>query len=370
MATLFIVRRLFRSRALLSRCRNVQPTIRYYSEAKPNERPNDENTSLQHIDEHFQNIPQEGRNKESFLAALDFFKKRSKNDRGHVEFLTSALKYMKEYNLHKDLDVYKALLDVFPKGPLLPVNVFQKKFVHYPHQQFCCIKILDEMEWNLVYPDIEVFEIVKSVFGDWSMATKKIRRMLYWNPRLRYTNKYLDRKLQDSRHMDLSFVQRARMALEMMSRDKGVMISYSKVSDDKSLILSAQSPLQRKLITTYDPKNTCYYVDGPFLVYVAEKSIKYVTFTTTPGPDSERLLDRFISHIEIEDVYKGNFYDSPWEEEQPKNGTIHEQIDQTILALGVLENVNENSAFAWISHLQKENPSLNKSTVILRLNEE
>ena len=45
--------------------------------------------------------------------------------RGHVEFLNTALKYLKEYNIHKDLQTYKNLLNVFPKGPLIPTNQFQ-----------------------------------------------------------------------------------------------------------------------------------------------------------------------------------------------------------------------------------------------------
>lgn len=165
--------------------------------------------------------------------------------------------------------------------------------------------------------------------------------MLYWFPRLRYTNKYMDRKLQDHRHAELSFVQRANFALKMMSRDKGAQITYTKVnllsftisnrffkvSDDKSLIISSQSPLQRRLINGFDPSRTCYYVNGPFLVYVAEHPIKYVTFTTDPGNDSEKLVDRFIDHAEIEDLAAKPLYNGPVEE--PKdNGTIHEQTDQ------------------------------------------
>lgn len=77
---------------------------------------------------------------------------------------------------------------------------------------------------------METFEIVKARFGDWSHATKKVRRMLYWYPRLRYTNKYLDRKLLDKRHMNLTFMQLAKMGLEMISRDKGSTITFSRVS--------------------------------------------------------------------------------------------------------------------------------------------
>ncbi|KAI6175370.1 Evolutionarily conserved signaling intermediate in Toll pathway, mitochondrial [Aphelenchoides bicaudatus] len=339
-----------------------------YAQAEREENSENKKTSLVHVDDHFQSIPEEKRDKASFLAAIEFFKKKAKNDRGHVEFIHSAMKHMKEYGLHKDLDVYKALLKVFPEGPLLPTNVWQKMFLHYPHQQSCCVRLLDEMEWNMVYPDLEIFDIVKARFGAWSFTTKKVRRMLYWYPRLRYTNKYLDRQLQDSRHADLTFVKRANFALRMMSRDKGSEITYTKVADDKSLVISSQSPLQRRLINDFDPAKTCYYVDGPFLVYVAEHPIKFVTFTTDPGTDSERLLDRFIDHEEIEDLESKPLYTGPLEEPK-ENGTVHEQIDQTILALGIFEKINENSASAWVNHLQSQNEPLKKSTVILRVGE-
>lgn len=93
--------------------------------------------------------------------------------------------------------------------------------------------------------------------------------------------------------------------------------------------MSSQSPLQRKLIAKMDPAKSCFYINGPFLVYVAEHKLQYVTFTTDPGPDSERLLDKFIDHLEIEDVYATKFSYGPFDEEKvPENGTVHEQIDQ------------------------------------------
>ncbi|EYB82973.1 hypothetical protein Y032_0345g3096 [Ancylostoma ceylanicum] len=105
-----------------------------------------EPSSLVHIDQHFQSVPKVERNKDTFLAAIAAFKE--KKPRGHVEFINTALKYIKEYGIHKDLDIYKALLDVFPKGKMIPQNTFQRIFLHYPVQQNCCVKVLDEMEWN------------------------------------------------------------------------------------------------------------------------------------------------------------------------------------------------------------------------------
>ena len=79
-----------------------------------------------------------------------------------------------------------------------------------------------------VQPDKEVHDIVVNAFGDWNYSTKKIKRMLYWMPKLKYTNKYLDRR--DVEHQDLSLVEMARVALRMMCRDAGTVISYLKVS--------------------------------------------------------------------------------------------------------------------------------------------
>lgn len=86
---------------------------------------------------------------------------------------------MKDFGVHKDLDVYKALLQVFPEGKMVPANQWQvciylyfkyaeflstfafpkhfsskdevhlqRLFIHYPQQQFCCVRLLDEMEWH------------------------------------------------------------------------------------------------------------------------------------------------------------------------------------------------------------------------------
>ena len=68
--------------------------------------------------------------------------------RGHVEFIYAALSRMKEYGVERDLETYKKLLDVFPKGKLIPRNAWQVEFMHYPKQQQCCIDVLDQMESN------------------------------------------------------------------------------------------------------------------------------------------------------------------------------------------------------------------------------
>ncbi|KAG0710897.1 Evolutionarily conserved signaling intermediate in Toll pathway, mitochondrial [Chionoecetes opilio] len=88
------------------------------------------------------------RNKGTFLAACEVFTMKGPQLRGHVEFIYSALKLLEEYGVQKDLEVYKRLLDLMPKAKMIPTNVFQQEFMHYPKQQQCAIDTLDMMEIN------------------------------------------------------------------------------------------------------------------------------------------------------------------------------------------------------------------------------
>lgn len=65
------------------------------------------------------------------MLFIDLFRLKKTQTRGHVEFINSALKYLKEYGLHKDLDTYKAILNVFPKGAMIPRNTFQVGDFHH-----------------------------------------------------------------------------------------------------------------------------------------------------------------------------------------------------------------------------------------------
>ncbi|KAL1285150.1 Evolutionarily conserved signaling intermediate in Toll pathway [Trichinella pseudospiralis] len=110
--------------------------------------------------------------------------------RGHTEFIYAALKRMKEFGVHKDLESYKRLLEIFPKGKMIPRNFMQVEGMHYPKQQQCCIDVLDEMEWWRVYPDKELYLIVKNAFGEWTHAMRKMKRQMYWMPKFKNADPY------------------------------------------------------------------------------------------------------------------------------------------------------------------------------------
>ena len=66
---------------------------------------------------------------------VKIFENKDVHRRNHVEFIYAAMKNMEEYRVHKDIQVYKALIDIIPKGKFLPTNIFQAEFMHYPKQQ-------------------------------------------------------------------------------------------------------------------------------------------------------------------------------------------------------------------------------------------
>ena len=82
---------------------------------------------------------------------IHIFESKGVHRRGHVEFIYAALHHMEEFGIHKDLEVYKSLIDILPKGKFLPTNFFQAEFQHYPKQQPCSVDSLDQMEDNGKY---------------------------------------------------------------------------------------------------------------------------------------------------------------------------------------------------------------------------
>ncbi|CAJ0587438.1 unnamed protein product, partial [Mesorhabditis spiculigera] len=318
--------------------------------------PRQQTEGLIHVEKQFEAHPPAERNKENFLAAILIFKERK--GRSYVDFINSSLKYMKEYGVHKDIEVYKALLDIFPKGKLIPTNQWQKVFMHYPLQQNCCVKVLDEMEWHGVHPDKEVHDIVVNAFGEWNFASRKIKRMLYWMPKLRYSNKYIDRRQIENKK--LSPEQLAGLALKMMSRDPGSTYHFCKLPKrnpvvEDEWIAWSQSILQQNLLSRL-PENTDIFIDTSELVYVMEHPVKYVVLKCRTQGGSLADFKEERDPLNFASWYK------EWSESREYQNSIHEQPHETILAIACLSTSNNATAAKWIDLLKIE-----KMNVRLRL---
>nr|CAD7578321.1 unnamed protein product [Timema californicum] len=248
------------------------------------------------------------KNKQTYLDMVKIFESRGIHRRGHVEFIYSAMRHMEEFGVEKELQVYKALIDVLPKGRFIPTNIFQAEFMHYPKQQ----------QYILV-----------NIFGRKGHPVRKYWRMMYWMPKFKNISPWpLPRPIpQDSQLL-------ARLALSRMSSvDLQTSVCTYQTSAhadslDDTWVVSAQSPLQRKLLDAH-PHNVPVYVEGAFLVWLRE----------APEGAGE--------------------YVPP---------TVHEQDDGTILAMCATGTSSRDSLLSWVRLLERDgNPALGHLPVLFKL---
>lgn len=130
-----------------TRCSKTNPdddqneNARQKSNDPPPQGPKDliTGTSFEHISH---------KNKNSYLKMVEMFVDRDVRRRNHVEFIYAALRNMESFGVHRDIEIYKSLINVLPKGKFIPQNIFQAEFMHYPKQQQCIIDLLEQMEDN------------------------------------------------------------------------------------------------------------------------------------------------------------------------------------------------------------------------------
>lgn len=133
------------------------------------------------------------------------------------------------------------------------------------------------------------------------------------------------------------------------------------VAADGKWIVSAQSPLQQRIVSRL-PDTTCYYVDGPLRVYVMDKRVQYFVLSTDPSPLAADEV--FLDQRRMHDFSDPSKILAPAPEEDLN---IHQQADQTIIAMGVFEESTRDLASAWINHLQKENRNLQNAHILFRM---
>lgn len=140
---------LFRS-ALIKIARPAfRPTRQYFSsDSTQNDtkkrNPNDKAQLI--VRGSFEDIP--FKNRDTYLTMVQVFESKNIHRRNHVEFIYAALRNMEPFGVHRDIEVYKALMNVLPKGKFIPTNIFQSEFMHYPKQQQVIIDLLEQMEDN------------------------------------------------------------------------------------------------------------------------------------------------------------------------------------------------------------------------------
>lgn len=307
----------------------------------------------------FDNV--KGRDKQSFTLAIEVFCERDVHLRGHVEFIYVALRQMKGFGVHKDLESYKKIIDVFPKGRMLQTNMFQVEFLHYPKHQQCAIDILEQMEENGVIPDSEIQEMLTNIFGRWSFPNRKASRMLYWMPKFKYLSPWrLPEPLPDNALELAQLAVKQITSVDLITKVTTYNCEDLEDAFDLTWIVSGQSQNQQEIIQKL-PTDRPIYVEGAFRVWMRNVCMNYFILRADPRPSPEA------SKEDPDDV--GNLHNFDDEEFVDKSvmpiASVHEQEDGVVLAVCCTGTSSRDSVISWIRFLEQTNPRLGKDLSVL-----
>lgn len=315
------------------------------------------------IYENFESI--EKKSKKTYLEMIKIFETKGTHRRGHVEFIYSALKNMKDFNVEKDLEVYKALIDVLPKGKFIPTNIFQAEFMHYPKQQQCAIDLLEQMEDNAVLPDSEVEEMLLNIFGKRGYPLRKLWRMAYWMPKFKNLSPWPIPYPLPNDMLELATLAVSRIG----SVDIQTQISVFHSKDipealEDTWIVSGQSKTQCRLMSEHKIDEPIY-VEGSFRIWIKNVPINYFILRADAKTRSKTSVD-------LDDVSNLSIpfctYPLPPKQEVITAPSVHEQEDGVILAVCVTGTSGRDSLLSWIRHLEKNgNPNLSSIPVVFTL---
>ena len=199
---------------------------------------------------------------------------------------------MEKYGVHKDLGTYRKLMEVFPKGKMIPENRLQSDFFHYPKQQQCATFLLHKMELNKVIPDEEMGDIVLNVFGKYSTPYKRYCRMMYWMPKFKNLSPWpLPDELPDAALELAKLAIRQVTSVDPMTRLAVVHTETIPSANDQTWIVSGQSGDQADLLAGL-AEGTPLYVEGAFRVWLRDQQVSYFILRgppvpPTPAPDTD-----------------------------------------------------------------------------------
>ncbi|XP_055851896.1 evolutionarily conserved signaling intermediate in Toll pathway, mitochondrial [Episyrphus balteatus] len=305
--------------------------------------------------------------KEAYLDMITIFEDRSVHRRNHVEFIYAALKSMTEFGVERDIEVYKALINVMPKGKFIPTNTFQAEFMHYPKQQQCIIDLLEQMEDLGVMPDYEMEAMLLNVFGRRGHPVRKYWRMMYWMPKFKNASPWPLPNPVPNEALELAKMAIERMCtVDLLSQVDILDTKDVKDAVDQTWIVSGMSTEQSQLLREHN-KSKAVYIEGPFLIWLRNKSINY--FTLRADPDKE-LLKTFNVYQDPDDVSKLEvpFFGKPIVESRiAKKPSVHQQNDGTIFAICATGTSTKDSLLSWVRLLEANgNPVLGEIPILFK----
>ncbi|ELU08340.1 hypothetical protein CAPTEDRAFT_163254 [Capitella teleta] len=350
-----------------SRAVHTSPRLLHLMDARdPNQEKKEKKLIVHHAKQYFDEMAQKARDKKTFIAAVSkYLDHENVYRRGHVEFVYASLEKMKEFNVHRDLETYKKILDLFPKEKLKPQSSWQAELMHYPKQQQCAIDLLEHMEENGVIPDDDMGYALINIFSQRSHVFRRYQRMMYWLPKFKHQNPYPVPRDLPNDNVELAKLALARMAVDLENEISVFQTDDLESAADKTFIVSAQSQTQRDLITSL-PKGQSVTVEGGFITYLRYKSFIYFVLKaekTKKAKDFENITGKRKDNAST----FWNYFEDEQPSELAIRPSVHEQEDGTVLAMCITGTSSKDSLASWLKYLEVENPNLSNTPVVFLL---
>lgn len=238
-----------------------------------------------------------------------------------------------------------------------------------------------------VMPDFDMEDQLVSIFGKRGHPVVKFWRMMYWIPKFKHLNPWLLPNPVPDDALELAKLAVAQMCtIDMQSKVHVFQTNDVDCSIDKTWIVSGQSPEQRKLLKNH-PKDSALQIEGPFFIWLRDRTINYFTLVGDAVPDHmfEEDIDtdgnwfiiilvifsKFLMYnisvplIDVSDIKMPEFLNVFGEEDKSKTRnklalkrSIHQQDDGTIYAICATGTSTKDSLLSWVRLLEKNGNSI------------
>lgn len=206
-----------------------------------------------------------------------------------------------------------------------------------------------------------------NVFGKKGHPVRKFWRMMYWMPKFKNASPWaLPNPMPDE------VLEIAKMAVERMCTvDLTSKVSVYETKDvtesiDDTWIVSGQSAEQQKLLQSHD-KASALHIEGPFLIWLREKSISYWVLR---GDPSKIMTEDFENEDDVRNLnvnFFGLHTEKPRSKAVANKLSVHEQNDGTVYAICATGTSTKDSLLSWIRLLERDgNPSLADLPVLFK----
>lgn len=321
------------------------------------------------------------------------FIESSVHRRGVIEFILTALTFMREYGVHRDIVVYKKLIELFPIGPLKTDSYANLMFPIHPRHQDCAVSILKQMERNKLMPDLELRNILVARFGKMSLPCRRLARMFYWMSKFQHQSPWPLPVFLPVDQLKLAQLGASQIA---SCDPRGHVTTYLENdlpadAVDRTWIVSCQSDEQRQLLRRHDVSQSLL-LEGAFKIWLRDQCLNYFVLRAEPaecdvvsheGFDQDRLVllenwlwqDRLMKRRNRDSEQEQNKpvpylgqtfsdYQPGWFLKDTRPPSVYRQDDGTILGICITGTSSADSLLSWLQLLQLDCPRMEQMAVM------